>query len=120
MPELEGEEGFSPTYMLDQSHNVTDPLESLIVSAVDVHRASIKAHLVDRQALAGYQEENDAIMALATLKQAFYTDVDPILARARIESGGVLDPLATYRASGYREAIADERPAQPGSSSGIV
>ena len=115
-----GVEGFGPTYMLDQSHNVTDPLESLIVSAIDVHRASVKAHLVDRDALASYQEENDAIMALATLKQAFYTDVDPILARARIEGGGVLDPLATYRASGYREAVAAERPPEPGSRSGIV
>ena len=118
--ELEPVEGFAPTYMLDQSHNVTDPIESLVVSAIEVHRACVKAQLVDREALASYQEENDAIMALATLKQAFYTDVDPILARARIDGGGVLDPLATYRASGYREAVAAERPAAARGGAGIV
>ena len=36
--------------------------------------------LVDREALAGYQDGNDALMATQTLKSAFRTDVDPILA----------------------------------------
>ena len=38
--------------MLDQSHNVTDPIESLMTSAVEVVRAYVQAHLVDREALA--------------------------------------------------------------------
>jgi hypothetical protein len=48
---------------------VTDPIESLIVSAIEVTRAYVQAHLVDREALAGYQESNDALMALQTLKE---------------------------------------------------
>ena len=75
--ERSGVKGFSPAYMLDQSHNVTDPIESLIVSAIEVTRAYVQAHLVDREALAGYQESNDALMALQTLKEAFTTDVTP-------------------------------------------
>jgi len=35
--------GFDPAYMLDQSHNVTDPIESLMMSAVEVARAYVQA-----------------------------------------------------------------------------
>jgi L-rhamnose isomerase/sugar isomerase len=106
--------------MLDQSHNVTDPIESLMMSAVELVRAYVQAHLVDRQALTEAQEKCDPLMALATLKQAFTTDVSPILAMARERAGGAIDPLATYRASGYRQKKADERPAQIGVAAGIV
>jgi len=118
--ERSGVKGFSPAYMLDQSHNVTDPIESLIVSAVEVTRAYVQAHLVDREALAGYQESNDALMALQTLKEAFTTDVTPILAAARQRAGGAIDPIAAYRSSGYRTAAATRRPLEARSSAGIV
>lgn len=117
---LEGVKGFDPCYMLDQSHNVTDPIESLITSAVEVVRAYVQAQLVDRKALAAYQEAHDPLMALATLKQAFTTDVSPILAMARHRAGGAIDPVATFRASRYREAKAAERPAAAVGSAGIV
>ena len=115
-----GVPGFAPAYMLDQSHNVTDPIESLMTSAVELVRAYVQAHLVDRDALGEAQEKGDALMALATLKQAFTTDIAPILAVARERSGGALDPVATYRASGYRQRKAEERPAQVGVAAGIV
>jgi hypothetical protein len=38
--------------MIDQSHNVTDPIESLMGSAVEIARAYVQASLVDRAALA--------------------------------------------------------------------
>jgi L-rhamnose isomerase/sugar isomerase len=106
--------------MLDQSHNVTDPIESLMVSAMEVQRAYAQALLVDRTALDGYQKGNDALMASATLKGAFRTDVEPILAMARYEKGSAIDPVATYRAAGYRARVAKERPAVTGSGGGIV
>lgn len=112
---------FSPAYMLDQSHNVTDPIESLMSSAVEVQRAFVQAALVDRTALAGFQEGNDALQAAQTLKRAFRTDVSPILAMARLRAGGAIDPVAAYRASGYRDAVAVKRPPKAGASgSGIV
>ena len=49
-----------------------------------------------------HQETNDALMASETLKRAFRTDVEPILAMARLEKGAAIDPVAAYRASGYR------------------
>ena len=111
---------FDPAYMLDQSHNVTDPIESLMNSAAEVQRSYVKALLVDREALDGYQDANDAIMAANTLKTAYNTDVSPILAMARKRSGGAIDPIATYRAADYRQQLASDRPAAAGSSSGIV
>jgi L-rhamnose isomerase/sugar isomerase len=112
--------GFRPAYMIDQSHNVTDPIESLIASATEIRRAYAQALLVDRAELAGHQEANDALMAAQTLKRAFTTDVAPILAKARVERGGAIDPIVTYRTSKYRQKVAAERPAVAGGSGGIV
>jgi L-rhamnose isomerase / sugar isomerase len=111
---------FDPAYMLDQSHNITDPLESLMMSAIELTRAYVQAHLVDRQQLTEAQEKCDALTALAILKAAFTTDVAPILAVARKRSGGAIDPIRTYRASGYRQRKAEERPALNRVSAGIV
>jgi len=118
--ELRGAKGFYPAHMLDQSHNVTDPIESLMLSAVEVQRAYAAALLVDREALEAYQDANDALMARETLKTAFLTDVGPILAMARLSSGGTIDPVAAYRASGYRWKVAEQRPAVAAAGGGIV
>lgn len=112
--------GFDPCYMLDQSHNVTDPIESLVMSSIEISRAYVQALMVDREKLREAQKSGDAIVALATLKEAFTIDVAPILAAARERSGGAIDPIAVYRASGYRSQKAKERPAQIGISAGIV
>lgn len=118
--ELAGLNNFNPAYMIDQSHNVTDPLESMLTSANEILRCYVQAHLVDRAALKEAQNKGDAIAAMAVLKQAFTTDVSPILAAARQRSGGAIDPIAVYRASGYRKQKTAERPAQKGISAGIV
>jgi L-rhamnose isomerase/sugar isomerase len=111
---------FAPAYMIDQSHNVTDPIESLMSSAMEIVRAYVQVSLVDRAALAAAQNANDVMGAHRLLKQAFITDVSPLLAEARKRAGGALAPIETYRAAGYRAAKAKERPAAAGSSSGIV
>jgi L-rhamnose isomerase/sugar isomerase len=118
--EHRGVEGFQPAHMIDQSHNVTDPIESLISSANEIRRAYAQALLVDRAALDGYQDENDALMASEALKHAYRTDVEPILAEVRRRTGGAIDPVATYRASQYRQKIAIERPASFSGSGGII
>ena len=112
--------GFDPAYMLDQSHNVTDPIESLMQSASEVVRAYAQALLVDRAALEAAQVDNDALGAHRLLKAGFLTDVSPILAEARRRKGGALDPIRLYRQSGYRAQKARERPAVLGAASGIV
>jgi L-rhamnose isomerase/sugar isomerase len=118
--ELEDTPGLNLAHMIDQSHNVTDPIESLIVSACEIQRAYVQASLVDRAALEGYRESNDALMAAATLRAGFRTDVEPILAMARLRQGGAIDPVAAFRASGYRAKVAAERPKSTGGGGGIV
>ncbi len=118
--ELNGAPDFSPAHMLDQSHNVTDPIESLMMSAIEVQRAYAAALLIDRSALLGFQEDNDALMATQTLKTAYRTDVEPILAMARLNAGGAIDVLDAYRRSGYRMQVAQDRPAVASGGGGIV
>jgi L-rhamnose isomerase/sugar isomerase len=111
---------FNPAYMLDQSHNVTDPIESLINSAVAVVSAYARALSVDRSALAEHQAKNDVIMSFNTVRRAYDTDVSPILAMARYEAGGAIDPIATYRASGWRARKAQTRKVAQVAAAGIV
>jgi L-rhamnose isomerase/sugar isomerase len=118
--ELRDAPGFGPAYMLDQSHNVTDPIESLIESSVSVQRALTQALLVDREALHAAQESNDAMQANRILRAATQIDVEPIIRTARQRAGGAIDPIETYRESGYREAMAQKRPQDLTSQSGIV
>ncbi len=112
--------GFSPAYMLDQSHNVTDPIESLMTSAEQVQRSYAQALLVDREALEEAQEANDALAASQLLKAAFQTDVSPILRHLRAKAGTAIDPVAVYRASGYRGRMAEARPSAQRVGGGIV
>jgi L-rhamnose isomerase / sugar isomerase len=102
-------DGFDPAYMIDQSHNVTDPIESMLSSAEAIVGAYAKAVLVDRAALHRAQEVNDTMMAFQALRRAYNVDVGPILAMARAEAGGAIDVLAAYRDSGWRDRKAQER-----------
>ena len=102
-------DGFDPSYMIDQSHNVTDPIESMLSSAEAITASFAKALLVDRAALLAAQEANDTMMAFQALRRAYNVDVAPILAKAREESGGAIDVLAAYRESRWRERKAQER-----------
>jgi L-rhamnose isomerase / sugar isomerase len=112
-------DGFDPAYMIDQSHNVTDPIESMLSSAEAIVGAYAKALLVDRDSLHVAQQGNDTMMAFQALRRAYNTDVSPILAMARAESGGAIDVLAVYRASGWRSRKAQERK-EVGLGAGIV
>ncbi|MDK8875087.1 L-rhamnose catabolism isomerase [Paracoccus sp. SSJ] len=118
--ELENTPGLDLAHMIDQSHNVTDPIESLIVSAGEIQRAFVQASLVDRPALEGFRAENDALMAASALRTAFRTDVEPILQMARLRAGAAIDPVATFRASRYRARVAAERPRTASGGGGIV
>ncbi|TMA31947.1 MAG: sugar isomerase, partial [Deltaproteobacteria bacterium] len=101
--------GFRPSYMIDQSHNIKDPIEDLLQTVDQLQQAYVKAQLVDHAALAGYQEVGDVVMAERTLKDAFATDVRPLVAEARRRGGAALDPIAAFRALGYRARKAIER-----------
>ena len=111
---------FNPAHMLDQSHNVTDPIESLMTSAIELQRAYAQALIVERAALHEYRMSNDVLMAAQTLKRGFTTDVSPILAQARASKGAAIDPVGAYRTSGYRGRCAQARPGKQSLGGGIV
>lgn len=117
--ELNPREGFRPAYMIDQSHNVTDPIESMLSSAETITACYAKALLVDRSMLHIAQEVNDPMLAFRTLRAAYDLDVTPIVAMARFQAGGAIDTIKTYRASHWRARKAQER-APVGLGAGIV
>jgi L-rhamnose isomerase / sugar isomerase len=102
---------FHPAYMIDESHNLTDPIESLIAAAEAIAGAYARALLVDRAELKASRNGNDVMMAFRALRTAYNVDVSPILAMARVEAGGAADPVVMFRESGYRAQKAAERKA---------
>jgi L-rhamnose isomerase/sugar isomerase len=111
---------FGPAYMIDQSHNLKDPIEDLMLSAIEIHRAYTKALLVDRTALSAYQQTNDVVLAERVLKIAYETDVTPILAEVRLRREAAIDPVGVFRQSGYRRFKARERGIPAPSRGGLV
>ena len=101
--------GFRPAYMIDQSHNIKDPIEDLLQTVDQLQLAYAKAQLVDHAALAAYQESGDVLLAERALKDAFETDARPLVAEARRRGGAALDPVLAFRASGYRARVAAQR-----------
>jgi L-rhamnose isomerase/sugar isomerase len=97
--------------MIDQSHNLKDPIEALLQTVDQLQRAHAKSLLVDRAALTAHQEANDVLLAESVLQAAFSTDVGPLVAEARRRQAGAIDPLAVFRASGYRGQKREERAA---------
>lgn len=101
--------GFDPSYMIDQSHNLKDPIEDLLQTVDALQTAYAQALVVNRDGLRAAQDANDVVMAERALQTAFRTDVQPLVAEARRRQGGALDPIAAFRASGYRARVAAER-----------
>jgi L-rhamnose isomerase / sugar isomerase len=99
----------SPAWMIDASHNVKDPLEDLLQSVEAIRLAYAQALLVDREELEAARDNNDAVLAQEILQHAFRTDLRPLLAEARLISGGALDPLGVYRNLNVRKHLIEER-----------
>lgn len=91
------------SYMIDQSHNVTDPIESLIQSANEIITAYVKSLLVDQKKLKSLQEKNDVIGASMILKEAYSIDVSAIIKKIRYENHNAIEPINTYRQLNYRQ-----------------
>ncbi|HEX7733591.1 MAG TPA: L-rhamnose isomerase [Ktedonobacteraceae bacterium] len=96
-------------YMIDQSHNIEPKIEAMIQSVLNIQSAHAKALLVDRQRLTEAQQTGDTLEAYRVLRDAFETDVRPLLARTRVETGLAPDPIKAFRESGYAEKVAQTR-----------
>ncbi|MBV9132280.1 MAG: rhamnose isomerase, partial [Chloroflexi bacterium] len=96
-------------YMLDQCHNIEPKLPAVIRSVMNLQEAMAKALLVDLTALRRAQCEGNVLEANRLLKDAYDTDVRPLLARARTEAGLPADPYVAYLGSGNESRRVEAR-----------
>ena len=96
-------------WMIDASHNVKDPLEDLLQSVEAIMIAYTQALLVDRKSLREAQLKNDVTRAQEILQDSFRTDVRPLVAEARLRSGGALNPIGLFRELNVRAELIRER-----------
>jgi L-rhamnose isomerase/sugar isomerase len=96
-------------YMIDQSHNLKPKIEAMIQTVMAAQEHFAKAMLVDHSALARSRAQEDLVMSERILKNAYETDVRPLLAEWRKSRDLPPDPLEAFRASGYSQRIAKER-----------
>lgn len=96
-------------WMIDASHNVKDPLEDLLQSVEAIMLAYAQALIVDRAALQTAQTENDVVRCQEILQNAFRTDLRPLVAEARLRSGGALAPVELFRSLQIRSQLIQER-----------
>ncbi|HTE33393.1 MAG TPA: hypothetical protein VK666_23590, partial [Chryseolinea sp.] len=96
-------------YMIDASHNLKDPIEDLMNSLENIRSAYAKALLVDFDALEVAQQQNDVVACEQILQEAFQTDVRPLLNQARLQVGGSIDPIETFRSQKIRKGLIAKR-----------
>jgi L-rhamnose isomerase/sugar isomerase len=96
-------------WMIDASHNVKDPLEDLLQSVEAIMIAYAQALLINTKELKSAQEVNDVVKAQEILQTAYRTDVRPLIAEARMRSGGALAPLQVFRNLKVRDELIKER-----------
>ena len=96
-------------FMLDQSHNLKSKIEAMIQSVLTAQEVYAKSLTIDRSRLENAQENQNIINAETCLKDAFFTDVNPILVRFREGKGLPQDPLKAFLDSGYKAQILKKR-----------
>ncbi|HEY1499905.1 MAG TPA: TIM barrel protein [Acidobacteriaceae bacterium] len=99
----------STAFMIDQSHNLKGKMEAMVQTVCTAQEIFAKATLVDRERLAGLQDECRLVEAEECLREGFWSDVRPLLREWRISRGLPADPLMALAASGYVEQIRNER-----------
>ncbi|MBX5494698.1 MAG: sugar isomerase [Bryobacteraceae bacterium] len=92
-------------YMIDQSHNLKPRIEEMIQTACTAQELYARAALVDHESLARHQQRCELIDAEECLKEAFATDVRPLVRDWRKAKGLPEDPIREFRSSGYIERV---------------
>jgi L-rhamnose isomerase / sugar isomerase len=107
--EREGGKDLAIAYMIDQSHNLKPKIEAMIQTVMTAQELFAKACLVDFEAAVVARRRGDIVMAERAWRDAFATDVRPMLAAYRRAKGLPADPLIAHRESGYEARAAAER-----------
>src|SRR6202795_4548924 len=92
-------------YMIDQSHNLKGKIEAMIQTVTTAMELFAKAALVNHAKLAACQSACALVDAEVCLKDAFSTDVRPVIREWAASKGLPADPMAAFRQSGYLERI---------------
>ena len=103
------EERSGVAFMIDQSHNLKGKVEAMVQTVLAAQELYAKAVLVDREQLAGLQQECRLVEAEECFRSAFWQDVRPMVREWRAARGLPVDPLAALREGGYVERITKER-----------
>ncbi|XOV91317.1 MAG: TIM barrel protein [Bacteroidota bacterium] len=98
-----------PAWMIDASHNLKDPLEDLLQSLQSIHLNYAKALTVDLDELKNAQEMNDVTSCQEMVQSAFQHDLRPLVAEARLRSGGAINPVSAFKTLKVRETLIKER-----------
>ena len=114
--DLHGKDVSKIAYMIDQSHNLKPKVEAMLQTVTTAQELFAKACIVDRKKLQDAQAKMNIVDAENCLKDAFATDVRPILAEWRKKKGIDADPMTAYRNSGYEAKAAKEREARRAAS----
>ncbi|MBS3736602.1 L-rhamnose isomerase [Candidatus Bipolaricaulota bacterium] len=97
------------SYMVDQMHIIKNKLEAMIQTVNTVQKLYAKALIVNQTALEEEQKNLNPVKAEEVLKEAYETDVDPLIKKIMVEEGRSPEPLKAFRESGYMEKITQER-----------
>ncbi len=111
---LSSREGIA--YMIDQSHNLKGKVEAMVQSVVTAQELFAKAALVDQVELSNLQDECRLVEAEECFRDAFWTDVRPLVQTWREARGLPANPLVALTQSGYVERITGERRSKNASS----
>ncbi len=106
----------SIAFMIDQSHNLKGKIEAMVQSVVTAQELYARAALVDHARLAELQQSCALVEAEETFRNAFWTDVRPLVRQWRESRNLPADPLAELRSNGYVERIREERAAAASSA----
>ena len=96
-------------FMIDQSHNLKGKVEAMVQSVVTAQELYAKAALVDRERLAGLQQECRLVEAEECFRDAFWKDVRPLVQEWRESRKLPAEPLRALAESGYVEKVTRQR-----------
>ena len=98
-------------YMIDESHTLKNKTAEMIQSLVSLQTSYAKALLVNWRKLEAAQLAEDLVAAEEVIKDAYATDVRPLLWKVRsdLDLPCPADPVRGFVESGYCEANARER-----------
>ena len=100
-----------PAFMVDQSHNLKGKIEATVQTVATAQELWARAALVDHAALVKLQDSCDIVGAEEVFRDAFWTDVRPMVQAWRSCRHLPPNPLEALHEGGYVQRVARERAA---------